>query len=1149
MSSRHSKCRQCGVEISTDTPHSLCADCICKNESTSTIGNKSASDDQTATVTDSITPGPFSAPRPVSTKVHYFGDYELLKELARGGMGVVYKARQLSLNRIVAVKMILGGQLASDAEIRRFRLEAEAAANLQHPNIVAIHEVGEHEGEHYFSMDYVDGVNLTEHVAGKPMPAFEAAKLVQILAEAVHFAHQRGTLHRDLKPQNILIDSAGRPRITDFGLAKLTERESDLTRSGAAMGSPSYMPPEQAGGRVEQVGPASDVYSLGAILYELLTGRAPFRSDTPLGTMHQVINEEPVSPSQHCPQVPLDLETICLKCLSKKPEHRYHSARALAEELDRFIQHQPILARPPGRIRRIWNWSQRNPWALTGVITVAFLTLCCCTWWLWQANHFKEWQHNHPGEPVTMGTQPVLITSILVFFMLFTALHLVGVEFRKQFQRWKREAVPFQTRLLAVYGITGVITIIYSLLMLFKIIELWVWMYNQNTLSLLAFMGVLVTITVLIWRGAYITWQAVALHESSIFAQRVEQVIERQLDSALSSKRRRASSSKPTLLRQVLFWIFAAASAYIFVLSIIMPMTLIAEKQLWGISINCLMGVCCASLWVSTMARVNPWKPGLRKWAARLMLLSIAIAVLWQWQNQSQKLFTSVFGSLLCGGIAAGLLSLALFIRGDFTAAKPQSGLGDIAQKNAEINAFPVTFLAPSRWLWLWILALGIISYYTWKTWHYKVLVEKGLHEIIPQNAEGSNRVNLTGHPPAELNFAKTPLLEAVGYMHRVNNTVWQRFEILKYLPAFGDLKAGKTNDLQLCIENWDRRMNFGNRSTNNPAQHMLIILQPLDADMQELYKASRRPYSALDPPDWQADIGEDSNMPNYRSMNTLAMLFALHASSELALKNPEAAFADFKVIWQLATAMKTNPSILATAVSSQMIMRAVHVFWEGQINHLWLPHHWDAFSQAFASVNHLRDLDTCIRRGEIRFMNFYFEQYSLAAQCLLQAWYFRGEYTYQQLFQEFMKSTYEISPMRVNRDNMLLFTFKAQSNMKGISWLFGGDFPNVFNLLYTMSQSQTFLHFALIASALEQYYQLHGEYPNNLNELSPSFLMSIPYDLCNNQPLHYQRLEERKFLIYSVGWDAYDDGAKVTATGLKENGDWIWFNKEGTSN
>ncbi|HUE14183.1 MAG TPA: protein kinase [Planctomycetaceae bacterium] len=355
-------CPQCGAELPVDAPQGLCPQCLMK----AALATQAATPDGSApsqSLADNRTLPPrttnLSGPPP-RTKVRYFGDYEILEEIARGGMGVVYKARQMSLNRLVALKMILAGEWATPEARQRFRAEAEAAANLQHPIIVAIHEVGEHEGQQYFSMDFVAGKNLADLVRGNPLSAERAAAYVKTIAEAVHFAHQRGILHRDLKPQNVLIDAEDRPRITDFGLAKRVDTDSGLTRTGDVLGSPSYMSPEQADSRPDEVGPESDVYSLGAILYELLTGHPPFHGATTLETLCQVIQSPPISPRKLNPAVPRDLETICLKCLEKSPPKRFRSAHELAEELERFLHGERILSGSrrlePARMRRWVVW-------------------------------------------------------------------------------------------------------------------------------------------------------------------------------------------------------------------------------------------------------------------------------------------------------------------------------------------------------------------------------------------------------------------------------------------------------------------------------------------------------------------------------------------------------------------------------------------------------------------------------------------------------------------------------------------------------------------------------------------------------------------------------------------------------------------------
>jgi serine/threonine protein kinase/tetratricopeptide (TPR) repeat protein len=311
--------------------------------------------------------------------------YKLLGVLGRGGMGVVYRARQEGLDRIVALKMILAGEHAGPQQLARFQAEAQAVAQLQHSNIVQIYEVGKHEELPYFSLEFVDGGSLAEKLDHKPQPAQTAAELIETLARAMHYAHQHGIVHRDLKPANVLLQTSESglqiqkpapesapqsaishlqsavPKITDFGLAKRLEGDSSQTRTGTIMGSPSYMAPEQARGEAKEVGPPADVHALGAMLYEMLTGRPPYLAATAMDTVMAVLKEEPVPPSRLQPRIPRDIETICLKCLQKEPEKRYISAAALADDLRRFLNGEPIEARPVSSAERLWRWCQRNP--------------------------------------------------------------------------------------------------------------------------------------------------------------------------------------------------------------------------------------------------------------------------------------------------------------------------------------------------------------------------------------------------------------------------------------------------------------------------------------------------------------------------------------------------------------------------------------------------------------------------------------------------------------------------------------------------------------------------------------------------------------------------------------------------------------------
>jgi tRNA A-37 threonylcarbamoyl transferase component Bud32/mono/diheme cytochrome c family protein len=300
--------------------------------------------------------------------------YEVLRVVDRGGMGVVYEARQAALGRRVAVKMISSGRLAAKV-VSRFRLEAEAAARLQHANFVQIFEVGQVDGQPFFSMEYVAGGSLAVQLARQPPSPREAAELTATLARAVQAAHEHGIVHRDLKPANVMLTVDGVPKIADFGLAKRLDHDTDHTHTGEILGTPSYMAPEQAEGHKDRIGPATDVYALGAILYECLTGKPPFQGGTPLASLRQVVGQEPVAPSQLVPSVPRDLEAICLKCLEKAPGHRYPSAQALAEDLERFLSGEPVTARPGGWPRRAWKWVRRHPQKTAWCVVAGALAL------------------------------------------------------------------------------------------------------------------------------------------------------------------------------------------------------------------------------------------------------------------------------------------------------------------------------------------------------------------------------------------------------------------------------------------------------------------------------------------------------------------------------------------------------------------------------------------------------------------------------------------------------------------------------------------------------------------------------------------------------------------------------------------------------
>lgn len=372
-----SRCQRCSAEVTAQAIGELCANCLLKLV-------LDPPHDETFGVDQ------FLSDATQGSQIRHFGDYELVEEIARGGMGVVYKARQVSLNRLVALKMILAGDFSSPAMVERFRTEAEAAARLEHPNIVPIYEIGEYEGQHFFSMPFVEGGTLTQALAKEKWSACQAAGLMVKVARAVHHAHQRGIIHRDIKPGNILLDKDAEPHITDFGLAKILQSDTALTQSAAVLGTPSYMAPEQAAGLTRQISTAADVYSLGAVLYELLTGQAPFRGVTATETMRWVMEQEPKRPRLLNPSVDRDLETIGLKCLEKNPARRYTSAEALAEDLERWLAHVPIQARPVGLEERVWKWVQRKPLVAALVAALHLVGLIGLVGVVWQGNRAKD---------------------------------------------------------------------------------------------------------------------------------------------------------------------------------------------------------------------------------------------------------------------------------------------------------------------------------------------------------------------------------------------------------------------------------------------------------------------------------------------------------------------------------------------------------------------------------------------------------------------------------------------------------------------------------------------------------------------------------------------------------------------------------------
>ena len=394
-------CRKCGAKIFSDAPEALCARCVLKSALSDLAGASVAGggdpgrvDDPARDETDAVAAGHNKKTARAAELLGELGDYELLEEVGRGGQGVVFRARQKSLNRTVALKVISLGQWASKAHLKRFRREAEAAASLEHPGIVPIHEVGERDGSCYFSMKFIEGGQVDEVIRRTPMSIRQAAELIAKVARTVHYAHEHGILHRDIKPGNILLDRKGEPHLTDFGLARLVESESSVTQTLDVLGTPSYMAPEQAVGNNAAISSLTDVYGLGAVLYQLLTGQPPFAGGTTYETIKLLLDTEPKPPRLLNPKIDRDLSTICLKCLEKDSKRRYSSALALAEDLERWLKHEPIDARRTGIFARGRKWVQRNP--TSALLAASLMALAAAAGWI-------AWKSEFIRHPVTNG--------------------------------------------------------------------------------------------------------------------------------------------------------------------------------------------------------------------------------------------------------------------------------------------------------------------------------------------------------------------------------------------------------------------------------------------------------------------------------------------------------------------------------------------------------------------------------------------------------------------------------------------------------------------------------------------------------------------------------------------------------------------------
>jgi hypothetical protein len=1050
-------------------------------------------------------------------------------------MGVIYKARQVSLNRIVAVKMILAGHLASETDVKRFRTEAEAAANLQHPNIVAIHEVGEHDGQHYFSMDYVEGMNLAELVRSGTAPAGRAAQWLKTIAEAIHYAHQRGTLHRDLKPHNVIIGPDDQPRITDFGLAKRVEEDSGLTRSGAVLGSPSYMAPEQAGGRQDQVGPASDVYSLGAILYELMTGRPPFRGPTPAATLMAVLSDPVIPPSKVNPRTPRDLETICLKCLEKRPERRYATARQLAEELGRFLNHEPILARPASALRRTWSWAQRHPWVLAGVAAVLLLGLAGLAFGFWEQTRYLAWNMAHPGQPIKAQDDLLLTTSWFGFSFFGGGMVLAAPWFATYYRRLRDAGQRVPPGSLLAYAGLGALFLAYAAVLSVKTIRVLVWEQNPSVIGL--FWG----IAFLVWSGLLILWQAVGVHESSAYLHAVERSIERQYEK----RSRRTWIDPRSRIMMLLVFAFCLWISLGFGVGLLGGLVLESKNRAYYLA--------GATIWIATWV----WLRWVRKLRAgrRLGLIAVGSMVLGgtaclayaRWGGDA--LAPVVFAA--CSALtAAGALSLHRL--GKRPAGEPVE-----ERRTAKpVPPQPIGRLGRGYLIGVAATALLCITFGLDALWGVRARTTlnhlKG--ELAGKGISLDLQTMVAAPVRVEQNFAKTPLIEAIGYYGRVDSNVWRHLRSIGIgTPSqLGNLALGQRVDLKDMADMKARAQTNqaggvlpSARPDQAPAAAVLAALEPVETQLAELRQARHRPHAFLDPP----EVGTGRSTPNGLAFHLLAELFRIHAAASLAMGRGDVAAEDFRTLHRLADALRENQPVHGTMVRIGILGSSLQIVWEGLVDRRWSQAQLFEFQDALQTVDCLRDLD----RGFLRDFTMHHE------------WYERGEFmeprfmpfgelvfgtqrtrnAYLQLFEPLSTMGYDVRRQRVypaGAAEAMRALRRRTEEASLFGRLFLQWFPNPAKALPSVARRQTFVNLTVLACALERYRFAQGGYPPSLAELAPRFLARIPHDLLTGQTLKYRRTDDTQFLLYSVGWDQVDDGGKDAPwPEAASGGDWVW--------
>ena len=1094
-------CGKCGAPLPKDAPHGLCPQCLFA----------------AASFTQSTANSARPAIAPTGVRLRYFGDYELQEKIAQGGMGVVYKARQLTLNRTVAIKMILAGQLAEPADIERFLTEAEAAANLRHPNIVAIHEVAEHEGQRYFSMDYIDGPNLAVYIKTHGVSVQEAARLARTIADAVHHAHQRGTLHRDLKPQNVLIDSAGELHVTDFWLAKLTERDSGLTESGAVMGSPSYMPPEQAAGRRAEVGPPSDVYSIGAILYQLLTGQPPFQRETPIETMEAVVNEPPQAPSKLNPAAPRDLETICLKCLEKRPERRYFSARELAEELDRFLNHEPILARPASVWRVAWNWTQRNPWIFAAGFGCLALAMVCVAYGLWEKTQFLNWRMTSarpeastnseagsfysfdtglrssgasPPGARSVGQRTPAIPVLFEFPLVALAVYFSDRSFKKRCRNRGAVGAAMPERVLAAHAGVGLAAAILALAYLLQQIRWWVWS-RFSPFNLVIECLAVACVLPMVWIGCRMMWEAAGIHESSRFRDVVEKSLERERAmeaAAWSAKRKLAAVA----------WVGALTFELMMLLG-----SLLFKEFGEPTTTSLVIGA-------STSAGII------------LILVAAARRKFRRWFNMCLP------GVVMCLAVA-GLLAtkpatdVAIYISPFAAALLAWTGTILFEMK----RPVPAGVAQSGRGLWM-DFAAGVVAMAALVAFFY---LEEDLRGGF---AWEHMRAQLTA------SGVKTDWSVCQPVSAPDSENIFAAPKMQEWLTGRGVRELSERIQQALGDQ-------VSNMVATNPdpkaAARFLQSTAKLEPELDLMRRALQRPRAVM-----QGDYSHPTGIPipNFVAMRDMAQLLAATSHCHLLLGHEDAALADLTLMHDMRRFVEGPPNGYPETLVASMINVAVADLYaramaEGLDSHKWGDESLIAL-QGQLSEKHLIPFVRRSMECEILSVVKEIAPRSRDGISLLltnlqpplgmngriyyriipSGWYYQNVAACARIMERNVK-VFDL-PSGLMRPELVCTTLPAFSPYTEVAYVV---IPNLTRCVEDTARSESEIRQAVIVCALERHRLRHGSYPRSVNDLQPEFLGQIPVDPIGGKTPQYRL--------------TINGGFELSSASHGEKGPWKW--------